>query len=125
MDYQKYVFDMSFNKSKVIWLMSRNAGKSTLSAPLVMTKMMLYPNFQVYILSLTAMQSQDTFLKMEKIAKKQLNGFAGLTDIFINEVQKSSNSDGFIHAPSGFHFKLFNNSEVHTLCGDEKNSKGN
>ena len=61
---------------------------------------------------------------MEKIAKKQLNGFAGLTDIFINEVQKSSNSDGFIHAPSGFHFKLFNNSEVHTLCGDEKNSKG-
>lgn len=63
-------------------------------------------------------------MKMEKIAKKQLNGFAGLTDIFINEVQTSSNSDGFIHAPSGFHFKLFNNSEVHTLSGDEKNSKG-
>ena len=61
---------------------------------------------------------------MEKIAKKQLNGFAGLTDIFINEVQTSSNSDGFIHAPSGFHFKLFNNSDVHTLSGDEKNSKG-
>ena len=36
-------------------------GKSTLSAPFMMTKMMLYPNFQTYILSLTAMQSQDTW----------------------------------------------------------------
>lgn len=60
MDYQKYCFDASFNKRYVLWLMGRNSGKSTLSAPFMMTKMMLYPNFQTYILSLTAMQSQDT-----------------------------------------------------------------
>ena len=62
MDYQKYVFQMSWDKQFALWLMSRNGGKSTLSAPFVMSKMMLYPNFASYILSLTAMQSQDTFL---------------------------------------------------------------
>jgi hypothetical protein len=124
MDYQKYCFDASFNKRNVLWLCSRNAGKSTLTAPFAMTKMMLYPNFQTYILSLTASQSQDTFLKMEKIAKKQLNSFAGLTDVFLGEVVQSANSDGFIHAPSGFRFKLYNDSEVHTVSGDEKTAKG-
>ena len=62
MDYQKYVFQMSWDKQFALWLMSRNGGKSTLSAPFVMSKMMLYPHFASYILSLTAMQSQDTFL---------------------------------------------------------------
>lgn len=63
MDYQKYTFMSSWDKQFALWLMSRNGGKSTLSAPFVMTKMMLYPNFASYILSLTAMQSQDTFLR--------------------------------------------------------------
>ena len=40
-----------------------------------MTKLLLFPNFQSYILSLTAMQSQDTFLKMESIAKQQIESF--------------------------------------------------
>ena len=64
MDYQKsvFVFQSSWDKQFALWLMSRNGGKSTLSAPFVMSKMMLYPNFASYILSLTAMQSQDTFL---------------------------------------------------------------
>lgn len=62
MDYQKYAFMNSWDKQFILWLMSRNGGKSTLSAPYAMTKLMLFPNFQSYILSLTAMQSQDTFL---------------------------------------------------------------
>ena len=98
---------------------------STLSAPFVMTHLMLYPNFQSYILSLTAMQSQDTFLKMEQIAKKQIESFAGLTDIFLGEVSaNTSNSDGFIHHPQGFRLRLYNNSFVQTVSGDEDTSRG-
>ena len=86
---------------------------------------MLYPNFQSYILSLTAMQSQDTFLKMEQIAKKQIESFAGLTDIFLGEVSaNTSSSDGFIHHPQGFRLRLYNNSFVQTVSGDEDTSRG-
>lgn len=63
MDYQRYVFQSSWDKQFVLWLMSRNAGKSTLSSPFIMTKMMLFPNFNSYILSITASQSQDTSRK--------------------------------------------------------------
>ena len=100
-------------------------GKSTLSAPFVMAHLMLYPNFQSYILSLTAMQSQDTFLKMEQIAKKQIESFAGLTDIFLGEVSSNNaSSDGFIHHPQGFRLRLYNNSFVQTVSGDEDTSRG-
>ena len=115
---------MSWDKQFALWLMSRNGGKSTLSAPFVMSKLMLYPNFQSYILSLTAMQSQDTFLKMEQIAKRQIESFVGLNDIFIGEVVSSSNHDGFVHHPQGFRFKLYNGSFTQTVSGDEDTSRG-
>ena len=51
-----------------------------MTAPFDMTKMMLFPNFNSYILSLTASQSQSTFMKMEKIAKKQIDKGAYSSD---------------------------------------------
>lgn len=125
MDYQRYCFQMSWDKQFVLWLMSRNGGKSTLSAPFIMTKMMLFPNFESYILSTTSAQSQDTFMKMEKIAKKQIESFTGLTDIYYNEIVKSaSNTDGFTHSPQGFKYELFNGSKVTSLSGVEDNIRG-
>ena len=125
MDYQRYTFMQSFDKQFVVWLMSRNGGKSTLSAPFIMTKMMLFPNFESYILSTTSAQSQDTFLKMEKIAKRQIESFTGLTDIYFNEIVKSaSNSDGFTHSPQGFKYELYNGSRVISLSGEENNIRG-
>jgi len=124
MDYQKYTFMNSWTKQFVLWLMSRNGGKSTLSAPFAMAKLLLFPNFESYILSLTAGQSQDTFLKMENIAKKQIESFTGLTDIFLGEVVKSSNHDGFVHSPQGFRFNLYNGSKITSLSGEENNIRG-
>ncbi|HFD2052261.1 TPA: LAGLIDADG family homing endonuclease [Clostridium perfringens] len=98
---------------------------STLSAPFAMTKMMLFPNFEAYILSLTSAQSQDTFLKMEKIAKQQIQSFTGLTDIFAGEVVTSANNpDGFTHSPQGFKFELYNGSKITSLSGCEDNIRG-
>lgn len=62
MDYQRYCFANSWSKQFVLWLMSRNGGKSVLSAPFAMSKLLLYGNFEAYLLSLTSAQSQDTFL---------------------------------------------------------------
>lgn len=125
MDYQRYAFMNSWDKQFVLWLMTRNGGKSTLSAPFAMTKMMLFPNFEAYILSVTSAQSQDTFLKMEKIAKKQIESFTGLTDVFYNEIVKTaSNTDGFTHSPQGFKYELFNGSKITSLSGQENNIRG-
>ena len=79
-----------------VWCQSRSSGKTTLFAPFIMTKSMLVPNYQTYIISGIGSQAQETFLKIEKIAKKEISSFTGLTDVFYNETVKSSaNRDGF------------------------------
>ena len=116
------------NGESKLYLCTKNykvTHNSTLSSPFNMTKMMLFPNFNSYILSLTASQSQDTFMKMEAIAKKQIESFTGLTDIFLGEVSSSvANHDGFIHNPSGFYCRLYNNSKTTTVSGDENSVRG-
>jgi len=97
---------------------------STLVAPFNMTKLLLFPNFTSYILSITAAQSSDTFTKMEKIAKKQIESFTGLTDFYLGEVVPSANSDGFTHSPAGFKFSLYNGSQTTSLAGIEDNVRG-
>jgi len=124
LDYQRYCFAESWNKQFSCITMSRNGGKSFYIAPFTFTKMLLFPNFTSYILSVTAQQSQDTFLKMEKMALRQIESMVGLTDFMIQQVQPSVNGNGFIHAPSGFTFKLFNGSSVTTCSGDETNLRG-
>lgn len=98
---------------------------STLSAPLIMTKGILINGHSTYILSNVSAQSQDTFLKIEKIAKKEIASFAGLTDFFMGELVKSAaNTDGFTHSQSGFNYKLYNGSSVTSLSGDINNNRG-
>lgn len=63
-------------------------------------------------------------MKMENIAKKKIESFVGLTDIFLNEVEPTSNGDGFTHSPQGFKYNLYNGSGVISLAGDEDNIRG-
>jgi hypothetical protein len=102
-----------------VWCQSRSSGKTTLFAPFIMTKSMLVPNYQTYIISGIGSQAQETFLKIEKIAKKEISSFTGLTDVFYNETVKSSaNRDGFTHNPASFKYQLFNNSATNSLNGN-------
>jgi len=81
-----------------------------------MAKSMLVPNFQTYILASAGEQSKEMFLKIEKIAKREIESFTGLTDVFFNELVKSvANKDGFTHNPNSFQYKLYNGSKVNTL----------
>lgn len=124
LDSQKYVFMESWTKQFVVWCASRNAGKTTLAAPFIMAKTNLIPNFQVYIMSGVGSQAQEAFMKIEKIAKREISSFTGLTDVFYNETVKSvANTDGFTHNPASFQYKLYNGSSVNSLNGAFDNNR--
>ena len=98
---------------------------STLSAPFIMSKGILIGGHNSYILSNVSAQSQDTFMKIEQIAKKEIASFSGLTDFFMGELVKSAaNTDGFTHSQTGFYYKLFNGSSVKSLSGNITNNRG-
>lgn len=125
LDYQKYTFMQSWTTPNVLWCFSRNGAKTTLGSVFIITKSILIPKFKAYILAGSGSQSQELFLKIEDIAKKNLSTFAGLTDIFANETVKScSNTTGFTHNPSSFTYQVYNGSKVHTLNSDCDNNRG-
>ena len=124
LDNQKYVFMMSWVTPFNVWCQSRNSGKTTLAAPFIMAKSNLVPNFQAYIMSGVGSQAQEAFLKIEKIAKREIASFTGLTDVFYNETVKSAaNTDGFTHNPGSFQYKLYNGAAVNSLNGAFDNNR--
>ena len=124
LDFQKYVFMMSWITPNVVWCMSRNGGKTTLGSPFLMAKTMLLPKFEAYILSSTGSQSIGMMKKIESIAKKEIASFTGLTDVFLNELVKSANSEGFRHDPASYSFKLFSGSSLATVNSNFDGSRG-
>ena len=124
LDYQKYVFMMSWITPNVVWCMSRSAGKTTLGSPFLMAKTMLLPKFEAYILSSTGSQSIGMMKKIESIAKKEIASFTGLTDVFLNELVKSANSEGFRHDPASYSYKLYSGSSLATINSNFDGSRG-
>ena len=125
LDYQSWVIMNSWATTKSAWVMSRNAGKSILAGLYMMAKSVLFPNFNTWIMSLTATQAQDTFTKLEKIAKHQIASIVGSSDVFINEVvRQQANSDGFIHDKQSYRTQLFNGSTITSLVGRPENVVG-
>lgn len=125
LDYQRYVFLNTWNSEVAVWLMSRNAAKSFLGGLYMMTKAMLLPVGDIYIASTVAGQSRDTFMKLENIAKKNIATVLGSTDVFVNEVVRSSaNTDGFLHDKVNCSVTLFNGTTIKSLSGDAKTQVG-
>lgn len=124
LDFQKYIIENSWNRDFALWLISRNGSKSTSLAIHTMLRSLLFPFHATYFLGNTGEQAKDTFKKIEKLAKKEIESFAGSTDVFFEELVKNANSDGFIHNPASFSCKLFNGSEIFTLNSDVTNIKG-
>lgn len=125
LDAQEYAFMNSWFKPYALWLESRAAGKTTMLALYSMLKGLLFNNYRIYICSGTADQSQETFKKIEDIALKNIESMTGLTDVFKGEVEVSqANSNGFIHNPMGFTYKLYNGSFVKTLNSNINAKRG-
>ncbi len=125
LDNQEYIFMNSWARPFVMWLESRNAGKTTLLAFMSMMKGLLLNNYRIFICSGTASQSQETFKKIEDIALKRIESMTGLTSIFANELQtNASNTSGFIHNPACFTYNLYNGSFVKTLNSKADSNRG-
>ena len=124
-DFQKWMYMMSWNRPNVLWLGCRGIGKTVEASLMHMGKMLLIPDWKQYVASNSLAQSIECFKKIEDIALKRIPSFKSLTDIFAEEIYRSPNSEtGFIHDPKGHTFRLFNDSELLTLSSNITTNRG-
>lgn len=98
---------------------------TTVIAPFVMAKTVLFPKMSIYIMSKVGSQSQESFSKIEKIAKKEIDSFKDLTDVFLGELEvNKTDSSGFIHNPSSWYFKTLGAATVNSLNSKIDNLRG-
>ena len=124
-DYQAYCFMRTWIAQFALWAECRGAGKDTLAAVYYMTRLLLIPDYSLYISSNTYSQSVESFNKLRDIALKRIPSFASATDIFAREVDKTgSNSEtGFLQAPT-CKFRLYNNSKMEALSSNLEAIRG-
>lgn len=124
-DYQAYCFMRTWVVQYALWAECRGAGKDTLASAYNMTRLLLIPNYSLYISSNTYAQSVESFNKLRDIALKRIPSFASATDIFAREVDKTgSNSEtGFLQAPT-CKFRLYNNSKMEALSSNLEAIRG-
>lgn len=126
-DAQKYILQKSWNAPHVLWVCSRNFGKSFLGAILMILKAILYENQGIYIVSSVGGQSKETFSKIEEIVLrmgKTAASIESLQDIVEKETVKSpTNKTGFSHAQIGHKVTFYNGSEINTLNGKPDNNR--
>ena len=124
MDSQKYLLQMSWNTPYVLWMCSRNFGKSFLASIIMILKFLLFENQKIYIIASSGSQSQECFKKIEDIAMQRIASIRSLKDIFASETVKSpACQTGFSHNPSSFHVGSYNDSEIFTLNSDPSNNR--
>lgn len=124
-DYQAYCFMRTWAVQYALWAECRGAGKDTLAAAYFMTRLLLIPDYSLYISSNTYAQSVESFNKLRDIALKRIPSFASATDVFAREVDKTgSNSEtGFLQAPT-CKFRLYNNSKMEALSSNLEAIRG-
>lgn len=124
-DYQAYCFMRTWVVQFALWAECRGAGKDTLAAVYYMSRLLLIPDYSLYISSNTYSQSVESFNKLRDIALKRIPSFASATDIFAREVDRTgSNSEtGFLQAPT-CKFRLYNNSKMEALSSNLEAIRG-
>jgi hypothetical protein len=87
-----------------------------MSAPLIMARSLLIPSHNTYIMGPTGSQAQETFSKMENLAKGNIASVIGVSNVFLDEtVRMNSKADSFVHDKNSYHVELYNGSTVNTL----------
>ena len=124
-DFQAYCFMKTWPVQFALWAECRGAGKDTLAADYFMTRLMLIPDYRVYISSNTYEQSVESFNKLKDLALQRIPSFKSATEIFAREVDKSETSSptGFLQAPT-CQFRLYNNSQMKALSSNLDGIRG-
>ena len=127
LDSQAYLMQAAWPTKNVVIVASRAFGKSLWIAWFIMAKQMLSSDpWNCYIASGSAEQSATTFRKLEDVANDRISSLRGSTGkLFKNEVVvNAANGDGFSHNPSGFTYKIYNDSFTKTLSSNVDRSRG-
>ena len=116
-DSQKILFMNSWIARFVVWLIHRGFGKTSIANVYDAVRLMLVPNYKIFVSCNSASQSADYFRSLEDIFKGVNPTFKSVTDVFLGElVVTPTNKDGFSHDMTrGNNFKLWNGSELRTL----------
>lgn len=122
-DHQKYIFLSMWNAQSICILASRASGKSFIVAVYVMTRCLLFPNYEVALMSPDGKQSKLLLGKVEDLAKHRIPTIKNKSNVFFNEVKKSPNSDGFHHGDFDY-LQLYNDSTITTYNSDPKRNVG-
>lgn len=98
---------------------------SFLVSPLMMARAVLFPRSNTYVMSVTGSQAQETFSKMENVAKNNIASVIGVSSVFLDEcVRQNAKADPFTHDKNSFHVELYNGSTINTLNSVAKNVVG-
>ena len=115
-DHQKYVLLSSWIPQNVVWLLSRSSGKSFMSAPFIMGRSILIPSHNTYIMAPSGGQAQETFTKLENLAKDNIASVIGVSSFFLDEtIRANAKADPFVHDKNSYHVSLYNGSTINTL----------
>lgn len=125
MDFQKNIILGTWTADRACWCASRNSGKSFLGSLYMMTRAMLMPDCHIFIMSNSANQAQQTFQKLENIAKGKEAAILNSSGIFFGEIIKNNaNQDGFTHYQGNYSLELYNGSTIETLVAKADNVRG-
>ena len=127
LDSQAYLTQAAWLAKNVAVCASRAWGKSFWIVLFAMGKQMLSSDpWNCYIASGSSQQSATTFRKLEDVANDRISSLRGSTGkLFKNEVvQNAAAGDGFSHNPSGFEYKLYNDSFTRTLSSNVDRGRG-
>ena len=91
----------------------------------MMARSILIPNHHSYIMCPSGTQAQETFGKIEDLAKNRIASVQGATAVFLGELVKlNATDDGFVHDKNSHHCELYNGAEVSTVNSVPKNIVG-
>lgn len=98
---------------------------SFMAAPFMMARALLLPNTNTYIMAPSGSQAQETFSKMENLAKNNIASVLGVSSFFLDETVKlNSGADPFTHSKNSYNVTLYNGSTINTLNSVAKNIVG-
>lgn len=124
-DHQKWMFMSSWVPSTCVWLCSRSTRKSFMSSIFLMARALLFPSSHAYIMRPSGPQAQETFTKMEDIAKRNIASLMGTSSVFLDECTRmNAKADPFTHDKQSYSVSLFNGSTINTLNSVAKNIVG-
>lgn len=99
--------------------------KTYMASIFTMLRSLLFPSHHTYIMAPSGSQSQETFTKIENIAKNNIASAIGISSVFIDECTRmNSKADPFTHNAQGYEVNLYNGSSIHSLNSVAKNIVG-